>query len=638
MVAFPTPQATPAVDVIGETIARAKQRWLPPPDFTVSEFADAEVIVASGPRARTKWQTSIAPYQKGIMDGIHEPNAEHEVIMGSSQWGKTAIALNVVAFHIAHDPCDILVVQPTVKPMAERFAKRRLDPTIKASPALDAAVDKKRSKDASNTTLLKTFRGGSVGIVGANSAASLASSDIRVLVLDEVDRYERSLGDEGDPISIAIKRTTTFRNRRRILITSSPTVVDGPIHTWYQRGDQRKYFVPCPGCGTFHTYEWKNVKWDNENPQTARLHCPECDYQISEVERVALLPFGEWRATNPNPEPDVISFHIWEAYSPFSSLKAIVIGFMRARAAQKAGDPEPMRTWQNTTLGEPVEPDRGDGVESSALLLRREDYGAEVDLPEGVCCLTMSVDTQDDRLEVLVVGWGLGDESWIVDRQTIPGDTSLATPWEALDVAMAVEYRHALGSRLPIRAIAIDSAGHRTTTVYHYAALWAARRVMAIIGRDGQRAIVSTPSPRRFGQGERQVPLYTFGVDAAKALLMSRLKLTNKGPGYIHLPRAAWCDDEFAAQLTSERLKTTFERGIKTERWIKIRPRNEALDCYVYALGAFLQQQPDHKRRQDWLAQLAAELRRDRPPVPPPPVPPRSGWIPHRPNWLRGGR
>jgi phage terminase large subunit GpA-like protein len=310
-----------------------------------------------------------------------------------------------------------------------------------------------------------------------------------------------------------------------------------------------------------------------------------------------------------------------------------VTGFLRARAAQKAGDRAEMHTWQNTTLGEPVEPDEGEGVEPSSLIVRREAYGQDIDLPAGACCLTMGVDVQDDRLEVLVIGWGPGEESWLVDRQTLPGDTSQPEPWTMLDEILTHEYQHASTQRLPIQATCIDSGGHRTTLVYDYAGRQAAHRAYAVIGRDGQRPIVSSPSPRRWGRQQRPVPLYTVGVDAAKALIVSRLAVTEKGPGYVHLPQMDWADEELATQLTSERLVTRWHKGVPKSEWKKIRPRNDALDCAVYALAALRILHPD-------LALLHQRLVTPGAPSPPvAPRPQRERWIPPRQgSWLRGSR
>lgn len=621
--------------VLAAALARARSAFLPPPDLTVSQFADRELLVTTGPLAGTHWQTSFAPYQRGILNAFHEPGVEIAVVMGSSQWGKTACAVNVVAYHMAHDPCPILVVEPTVDPMAKDFAKNRLEPVIAASPILRDRVSKKRAKDASNTILQKTFRGGSLSIGGANSAASLAARSTRLLVLDEIDRYPPELPGEGSTMAIAMKRTSAYRRRRRVLMTSSPTLKGGSIDTWFKRGDQRRFYVPCPSCGHMHAFTWACVRWQKckvaegweDDPKTARLHCPECDYSIGDAERVAILARGEWRPETERREQSIVSFHLWEAYSPLSSLSEIVSTFLRARELQKAGDQSEMHTWQNTTLGEPVEPDAGDGVEPHVLLMRREPFG-EADMPEGACCLTMGVDVQDDRIEVLVVGWGPGEESWLVDRQILPGDTSQPEPWKELDQVLDHQYLHASGQRLGVQATCIDSAGHRTTLVYDYAARQAARRVFAVIGRDGQRPIVSSPSPRKWGREKRQVPLYTVGVDAAKAIIVSRLKLTEKGMGYVHIPLQDWADDELAAQLTSERLVTKFSKGVPSQVWKKMRPRNEALDCTVYALAALRLLHPD-------LELLAVRLRNPGAPKPPP-KPAQPPWLgPRRSGWLR---
>lgn len=654
-----TASAAAVVDTtaqVRQSVLRARGGFLPPPDLTVSQFADRELVITTGPLAGTHWQTDFAPYQRGIMDAFHEPGVEIVVVMGSSQWGKTAIAVNIVGYHIAHDPCPVLVVEPTVDPMAKDFAKNRLDTVIAASPILRDRVSKKREKDASNTTLSKTYRGGSLSIGGANSAASLAARSVRLLILDEVDRYPPELPGEGSTIEIALKRTTAYRRRRRIFMPSSPTLRGGAIDTWFRRGDQRRYHVPCPACGVMHPYEWRNVVWDGPSvqplspdsrghswravpdPASARLHCPSCGHGIDEAQRVAVLSRGEWVPEPPTSEeetgepaeprdPAIVSFHLWEAYSPMSSLREIVAGFLRARAAQKAGDSAPMHTWQNTTLGEPIELDAGEGVEPHVLLMRREPFG-EFDAPAGVCCLTMGVDVQDDRLELLVLGWGIGEESWIVDRQVLPGDTERPEPWKMLDEVLDHEYLHATGQRIPVQATCIDSAGHRTTLVYDYAAKQAARRVYAIIGRDGQRPIVSSPSPRKWGRQQRQVPLYTVGVDAGKALFVSRLGMSEKGPGYVHIPLADWADEELAQQLTSERLVMRKVKGVPVQVWKKTRPRNEALDNAIYAIAALRLLHPD-------LAMLAARLV-GKEAFNPTPKPERERWLgPRRGGWLR---
>ncbi len=614
-----------------QLLSDVRSSYLPPPALKVSEFADREIVVSSGPLAGTRWSTDFAPYQRGIMDAFHEPDVQFVVVMGSSQWGKTACAVNLAAYHMAHDPCSILVVEPNVEPMAKDFSRNRLQPTINASPRLSTVVNKKRLRDSSNTLLHKEFRGGAIDIAGAESAAGLAARTVRLLILDEVDRYPAELKKEGSPVATAIKRTTAFKTRRRVFMPSSPTLVDGTIDAWHKLGDQRRFYVPCPACDHMHPYEWANVKWEDGDPSTARIHCPACHHPISEAERVAILIRGEWRAEKPErDDTTIVSFHLWEAYSPLSSLEEIVKGFLRARRLQKAGDKREMHSWQNTTLGEPYEPDAGDGIEPHALLARRERYPDDVDCPAGVLCLVAGIDVQDDRLEAYIYGFGFHEEAWLIDRHLLPGDTDRPEPWAMLDEMLQHSYSlEGCEEKLGITAACIDSAGHRTSIVYDYGLRHAHRRVHVTIGRDGSsRPIVSAPSKTKFGLNQRKVSLITIGVDSAKALLMSRLKLTEAGPGFMHFPIADWCDQEFAEQLTAEVLRTKWKKGIPTQVWEKRRPRNEALDCAVLSIAALRLANPNFQL-------LSERLTTTKAPPPAPTVATRRPWLGgRRRGWL----
>ena len=600
------------------------------PRLTVSEFADREIVVTTGPLSGTHWRTDFAPYQRGILDVFSEPGIEFLILKCSSQVGKTASCIIFVSYHMVHDPCPILVVEPTVKPMAEDFGRNRLNTIIEASPALREVVSPAKSKDSSNTILSKSFRGGFLAIGGANSAASLASRSVRLLLLDEIDRYPLELKGEGATIQVALRRTMTYRGRRRVVMASTPTLEGAPIDAWYERGDQRRFHVPCPECKVRFAYTWKQVRWVDDDPTTARMHCPACDYGLDDADRVAVLGGGEWVADKPDRrEKNIASFHLWEAYSPLSSLAEIVTQFRAARDAQKRGDQSEMHTWQNTVLGEAVPEDAGEGLESTEVLIRRETFAAEV--PAGAVFLTLGIDTQDDRLEILVTGWGPGEEMWFVDHQIIFGDTSQPHAWEELAAFLDREYKHESGRTLTFGSASIDSAGHRTSEVYAFVRKYGFRKVYAIIGRDGDRPVLSLPSNAKRVKNTPKMLLFTVGVDAAKALIYGRLKLTEPGPGYIHLPNADWCDVEFGEQLCSERLVTRFSKGRPVKVWVNIRPRNEVLDMSVYALHALRTAHPNLTELADLM-----ELPVDSPP-PNRTAPRRNGdpWIAKKPRgWM----
>ncbi|MBQ6002631.1 MAG: phage terminase large subunit family protein, partial [Synergistaceae bacterium] len=172
--------------------------WLPPPDLTVSQWADQFRRIPPEASAEPGvWRTSRAEYQREIMDAISNPLVERVIVMTAAQVGKTEILLNVIGYFIDQEPSPILVLQPTLD-MGQSFSKDRLDPMIRDTPALHGKIREARSCDSGNTIMHKKFLGGHVTISATNSPVSLASRPIRVLLCDEVDRYPPSSGKEGD--------------------------------------------------------------------------------------------------------------------------------------------------------------------------------------------------------------------------------------------------------------------------------------------------------------------------------------------------------------------------------------------------------------------------------------------------------
>lgn len=510
------------------------------------------------------------------MDAVSSPEYETVVLMKSAQTGGTEILNNVVGYHIAQDPAPILMVMPTLT-MAESWSKDRLAPMLRDTPCLKGKVREPRARNSQNTLLHKVFPGGHITIAGANSPASLASRPIRIVGCDEVDRFPPSAGAEGDPVNLARKRSTTFWNRKALLV-STPTVKGrSRIEAAYEGSDQQHFEVPCALCGEFQRLRWAQVKWAKENgkhdPDTAYYECEHCEGALTDADKLDMLAAGRWVADNPG--GNVAGFHISELYSPWVTFSQLVATFLEAKRL-----PETLKTWVNTALGETWE-DEGESVDESPLMARREPYGAE-ELPEGVLVLTAGVDIQDDRIELEVVGWGREQESWGVDVRVLYGDPGRAQLWEQLDQALQAAYPHASGVRLRILATGVDTGGHYTQHAYRFCKPRWGRRVLALKGAAGaDRPLVSRPSTANM----EKVRLFTVAVDVAKDLIYSRLRISEPGPGYCHFPAAY--DEEYFEQLTAERVVTKYSRGFPVRVWEKVKKRNEALDRRVYAMAAF---------------------------------------------------
>lgn len=508
------------------------------------------------------------------MDACSDPEIKEVVVMAAAQLGKSEAILNIIGYHMDYDPCPILVLQPTLE-MATAFSKDRVAAgLIKSTPSIRGKVKDPRARDSGNTTLHKIFPGGAITIVGANSPAGLASRPIRLVLCDEVDRYPTSAGSEGDPIQLARKRSATFWNRKIVMVSTPTNKGDSRIENAFEKSDQRYFHVPCKHCGEKQKLSWSNVRWDDNNPETAYYVCEHCGSMWNDSDRANAISNGEWVAEAPF--KGTAGFSISGLYSPWTPLADGVRDFLNVRK-----NPQQLRVWTNTYLGETWE-DQGETVDEHSLFDRGEDY--EGALPEQVVFLTAGVDVQDDRLEMSIVGWGRDDESWVIDHRILYGDPSTPNLWNNLLSNIKQTFVTHDDRELPIRATCIDSGGHHTQQVYKFAKANSAHRVFAIKGIGGEigsKPLVGRPSKNN----AQKCPLFPIGVDTGKDLLFSRLRITDEGPGYIHF--SDHLGEEYYRQLTAEKIITRFHKGYGKRTFVKTRERNEALDCMVYAMSAY---------------------------------------------------
>ena len=248
----------------------------------------------------------------------------------------------------------------------------------------------------------------------------------------------------------------------------------------------------------------------------------------------------------------------------------------------KQGNPEGLKVWVNTELGMPWE-ERGERIEEDEIMSRREMYDAQV--PDGVLVLTAGIDTQDDRFEIEIVGWGIGKESWGIRYQKIFGDMLGEQVWRDLDMLLQTTFYKRDGTGLRIAAAFIDSGGHHSNEVYAFTKQRWERRVWALKGKGGP----DTPYLRNPTKNNREkTPLFIVGVDNGKALLYQRLRVTTEGPNYCHFPlnEGTGYDEAYFKGLTSEKMVVRFRKGRAVTAWEIVdsdHKRNEPLDCRNYA-------------------------------------------------------
>jgi phage terminase large subunit GpA-like protein len=500
--------------------------------------------------------------------------------------GKTDCAiLNPIGYFMVNDPSPIMVLQPTVE-MAQTVSKNRLSPMLRDTPVLSGLVQDK-SRNGGNTILEKQFPGGYITLTGANSPATLASRPIRILLADEVDRYPPSAGKEGDPLMLAEKRATTFWNSM-VVITSTPTIKgESTVEREYLASTMEVWNVPCPQCGEYQPLTWENIKINSKglrdgSDTNVECVCNSCGAISTEVEWKAQQKKGKYIARHP--ERDVRGFYVNALSNPFTEWKKIAVDFVKAQDEAKTGNVEALKTWTNTVMAQTWD-EAGVQIDNTDLMERLEDYGCDV--PDEVLFLTVGVDTQNDRFEYEIVGWGIGKESWGIEYGAIYGDLKQQDIWNRLDALLLRTMTRKDGTIMGMCATCIDSGGAFTNEVYRFCLERWDRNVWAIKGSNKGMAApyISRPSTgNRVG-----VPLFTLGVDTGKCIVYDRLKIETPGPGFCHFPSG---DRGYTAKyfegLTAEKHVTKYKQGRPVKVWKlkKAGLRNEPLDIRNYAQAA----------------------------------------------------
>ncbi|MBF9235573.1 phage terminase large subunit family protein [Microvirga alba] len=582
---------------IAEIINRSAARHLaPPPDLKPSEWAEMAVRIPEGNAVPGPYRLANAPYQREPMDMLVNPDCYRITLMWGAQVGKTLLALCVQGYCIEMLPRSQMMMQPSQADL-QTWLETKFNPLVDANQQLRRLIAKPRGREGVNNQKMKSYPGGFLMFAWSGSPKTMRGRSAPVIVCDEVDGYE--VTEEGHPVGLLWQRAATFGDQRFLVEISTPTVKgESYIEKAFEAGDQRRFYVACPHCGEHQALNWSNVTWagkdepgEEQQPETARYACQGCGALWDDGERIAAIRNAEqvgagWKGAKPF--RGHASYHLNELYSTFRRLKDIVQSYLDKIAT------DDLQTFTNVSLAETFE-ERGEQADPDSLMTRAEEWTAQV--PAGGLVLTAGVDMQQDRLEVEIVAWGHGEESWSVDYLVLWGDPLQGDVWEELEEVLSSTWLHESGAQLPILAACVDTGGTggNTQAAYEWLRGKTGRRIFGIKGVAGWgRPIVAAPSRKQSGKNARKVDLFLVGTDEAKLTVMRRLAVEKPGAGYCHVPNDRGAD--WYQQLTAEKLVTRYVKGFPVREWHQTRPRNEALDCRVYALAALKIANPSMRR------------------------------------------
>lgn len=561
----------------------------PDPNMPFDQWADEHMVIPadSGANEYGKYRSSRTPHARQVMRVLSPSHkCKRVVVKGASQMLKTQVALNMLGATIHQAPSNFLWIVPT-----GTLVKRssiRIDKTVRAVPVLESRVASKRSRDAANNLTTKEYPGGTLHILTAGAAANLSEVSARYIVYDEIDRSEGNVGNEGAPGALAEARQTTFEQNRKIYYPSSPTIEgESPIDTLYKTGTQREAAAECIHCGYVQVLEFERLIKSEDGLQVM-YPCESCGGLHFESDKTRMFANGIW-TDGVQGDGETESFTISQMYLPYGWLPwlALMRLYEKAKRQMDQGDENEMIVFYNTRLARCWARQK-EQAKYDELMARAEEYPLGT-VPANALVLTAAIDTQNDRLEFKVVGWGEGMESWVVDYQIILGSPADQATWQRADELLRGRYRHEHGQMMVIAGAFIDSGGTATQEVYNFTGPRQKRNVYAIKGASRPHRPIVSSKPTLVGVNNRGqiekhgAKMWFIGTDTAKDYLAARWKKTS-GPGAVHFSKEL--TEDYYKQLTAEYRTTVYKRGRPVSVWEKKQAdRNEAGDLMVYNLA-----------------------------------------------------
>lgn len=537
------------------------------------------------------------PYMKDILEKMSPNNPAKEIILVfGSQMGKTTIENAIMCYYMEEDPSPIAFAFSDDGNLGG-YIKNKFDPLLAANPRIKSLLRTEGSGSA-DSMKSKIFPGGFIKFLSGKSESSMRSDSVRIIMADEVDGMGQTKG--GDVRGLLRKRTNTFKERSKICMSSTP-LNEGIIYTYLKESTYNKYYVPCPCCGKMITLSRDTLRWKTEEETNtvidAWMECPECKGIIRNEDKVSMLPKGEWRATNTKADPTVQGYYLPSYYTPVGwlSWKDCAKELVEAQNSTEDQKDDRLSTYANTIEAMPFVKGGVDEQEWRETFdkAKKSSY-VRGRIPSWVNFLTTGADIQKNRFEISLYGWGKMGRSIAIDHLIIPiGENELDDPnspawYTYTETVLKSDFTRDNGLHMQTIANAIDSS-YRTEDVNNWYRSLPPQykdRMYVVRGRDSLEGLLPIRKDIKRKDGG---DIFFWGVPVSnlKHNLFDHLKASIDGkanlPFKMEYPNDYSVD--YYQQLYSE--QWVKPKGKKKWEWIKIRERNEVLDCTVYNLAMF---------------------------------------------------
>lgn len=534
-----------------------------------------------------KWRSENSPWVREPMESFADNVVKTISIMCSAQSAKTETMLAMLNWIISEDPGPTMWVTSN-DDEALKFCIERLMPTLYSCEkvkdlmpkSMTGAVDRRKAKAQEIHFPRMTLE-----VIGSNSESKLQSKPRRWLLMDEV----RNWPDGALPM--VLKRTRAYYNAKRIII-STPLKQHDAVHQNFIQGDQRHWHVPCPTCGHPQTVTWDKIKWDeneitrphglwdfDELAKTIRFECEHSGCQITDnpIARRHFAGKGTWVPHNRLAPKHYRSYH-WNALIPtWVRWRDLVEEWINANKALSWGDPKPLQTFVNETLGEPWEDRMQWGDDSAYLEGRKADYRmGEVWNDEKMRFL--AADVQKDRLIYVCRAFAAGGRSRLLDYGTLRTFDDLRAKVDELHIDPDNVIMDAAHRTPEVYRAVIDSG-------YRWKPFWGDDRAYFTLGTLKSVWTCNNIDPfigTHLEGRAAPIRLYHWSNPSIKDMLM--MMMQGKSSAW-EIPKHIGTD--YILEVTAEyRQEVVDARGQVKYKWARKRHDNHAFDCECMILVA----------------------------------------------------
>ncbi|HAJ6869385.1 TPA: phage terminase large subunit family protein [Escherichia coli] len=323
-----------------------------PEPQTAVEWADANYYLPKESAYQEgRWET--LPFQRAIMNAMGSDYIREVNVVKSARVGYSKMLLGVYAYFIEHKQRNTLIWLPTDGD-AENFMKTHVEPTIRDIPSLLALAPWYGKKHRDNTLTMKRFTNGrGFWCLGGKAAKNYREKSVDVAGYDELAAFDDDIEQEGSPTFLGDKRIEGSVWPKSI--RGSTPKVRGTCQIERAASESphfMRFHVACPHCGEEQYLKFGDketpfgLKWTPDDPSSVFYLCEHnaCVIRQQELDftdaRYICEKTGIWTRdgilwfSSSGEEiepPDSVTFHIWTAYSPFTTWVQIVKDWMKTK-------------------------------------------------------------------------------------------------------------------------------------------------------------------------------------------------------------------------------------------------------------------------------------------------------------------